>query len=258
MQTFWSHCCREYFYDSELLMFCILIVASFQISFWTLNAALIYLDTHKTRFDKYRIQSNKPKVSLQPELVSKIRKSIVKYTITASLFTPILYLLLNIKGRVDMRGPTPPITTIIWQTLLFIFTEDTLFYWGHYLLHHKSLYKFHKEHHTYQQPIGIVAVLSDPLESLIQIQSAVWIAAALLPHKHIFTLMVWIIIRVHQTVYAHGGYNIPYVHMKHYIPSLFLGCKPHDYHHRVGKYNYGSFFSFWDKVMGTYKEPDTE
>jgi 4-alpha-methyl-delta7-sterol-4alpha-methyl oxidase len=255
MQTLWQHLCTTYFFGSELLMFSVSLFLSFELPFVIMNAILIYLDTRVTRFDVYRIQKDRPKVFSQPNIVSAIIKGTIRYQISLILFSPVLYYLLNLRGHIDMTGPTPSWFTISWQLLLFIVSEDTLFYWGHYLFHTKFLYKYHKEHHAFTQPIGPVAVLSDPFESLLQIQIAVWLAPALLPRKHIFTLILWIIIRVHQTIYAHGGYELPYIHGKYYFPKLFMGCRPHDYHHRKGVDNYGSFFTFWDHLMGTFKEP---
>ncbi len=254
MQTTWDYLCRTVFYDSELLMFTVGLFISFQISFWVMNGLLIWIDTRETRFDAYRIQKDRPKVFSQPQLVSTIIKGIIRYQVSLILFSPVLYYLLDLGGPIDFRGPTPSIFTILWQLVLFVICEDSLFYWGHYLFHTKYLYKYHKEHHSFTQPIGIVAVLSDPAESLLQIQIAVWLAPALLPHKHIFTLMLWVLVRVHQTVYAHGGYELPYIHWKYYFPKIFMGCRPHDYHHRTSLHNYGSTLQLWDRIMGTYKE----
>jgi sterol desaturase/sphingolipid hydroxylase (fatty acid hydroxylase superfamily) len=220
-----------------------------------LNLPLIWINMYDTCYlDKYRIQKHKPKLKFQPELVQKIIKGTIRHQITILLFVPLLYYVIGWKGGLDVTGPTPALSTIIWQLFLFIICEDFIFFWTHYLFHWKWLYIYiHKEHHVYKQPTGVVSVLSDSIESIVQNQVGVWLVPALLPEKHIFTLMLWLAIRVYQTVNAHCGYDFPYVSTQYWAPWLMGGARAHDYHHQYGKWNYGSFFTIWDRIMGTYR-----
>lgn len=36
------------------------------------------------------------------------------------------------------------------------------------------------------------------------------------------------------------------------------GADHHTGHHLFFNYNYGQFFTFWDKVLGTYRRPSDE
>ncbi|CAF4306727.1 unnamed protein product, partial [Rotaria sordida] len=84
-------------------------------------------------------------------------------------------------------------------------------------------------------------------------QFAVWSILVLLKETHIFTICLWITIRVYQTVMAHSGYNFPYITTQYWLPDLMPGALAHDYHHQHGKWSYGSFFSIWDQLMGTHR-----
>lgn len=42
----------------------------------------------------------------------------------------------------EMQAPLPPIATLVYHLLVSIAVEDTLFYWGHRLFHHPSIYKY--------------------------------------------------------------------------------------------------------------------
>jgi methylsterol monooxygenase len=99
----------------------------------------------------------------------------------------------------------------------------------------------------------VVSVLGHPLEGLIGNQIPVFLLPALLPHKHLFTICVWIVLRVYQTVNAHSGYDLPILNPKYWLPWIHGGAEMHDHHHCHGKDNYGSFFTFWDRLVGTYK-----
>ena len=57
----------------------------------------------------------------------------------------------------------PTTFEIVWQFLLFLIVEDTLFYWGHRMLHHPKLYWIHKHHHEYHQTIGFASQYVHPL-----------------------------------------------------------------------------------------------
>lgn len=66
---------------------------------------------------------------------------------------------------------------------------------------------------------------------------------------HPLTFMLWIVIRILETVESHSGYHF------RYSPFSFSdyqgGADVHDFHHSVNKGNYGSFTTFWDVVCGT-------
>ena len=53
--------------------------------------------------------------------------------------------------------------------------HDFIFYHGHKMLHHRSLYKhIHKKHHEWQAPIAAAAVYAHPLEHAITGKPKCW------------------------------------------------------------------------------------
>ena len=251
-ETSFSSASSTNFFQSDVWIFSISILATFEIVFWLCNSFLIIIESFDfPSIDKYRIQKHKKKLRLQPELVKLMIKETIRHQIATIVSVPLLYYLVNYFGHVDIQGPRPSIFTIIYQLILFILAEDAIFFWTHFLFHTPWLYKtIHKKHHIYKQPTGVVSVLSDPIESL-QNQVSVWLLPALLKEKHLFTLCLWIAIRVYQTVNAHSGYNFPYISTQYWVPWIMPGALAHDFHHQHGKWNYGSFFNLWDRLMGT-------
>jgi sterol desaturase/sphingolipid hydroxylase (fatty acid hydroxylase superfamily) len=242
------------FFQSDLWIFSIYITGTFEIVFWLCNSFLICIEIFDIpSIDQYRIQKHKKKLRFQTDLIHLIIKETIRHQISIFLLLPALYYLLTLFGHLEIHGPRPSWLTISFQLSLFILSEDAIFFWTHYLLHTPWLYKtIHKKHHIYTQPTGVVSVLSDPLEGL-QNQLSVWFLPILFKEKHLFTLCLWLAIRVYQTVNAHSGYNLPYISTQYWVPWLMTGALSHDFHHQHGKWNYGSFFSIWDRLMGTHR-----
>lgn len=240
--------------NSDVFIFTVYILGAFEIVFWLLNGFLIFIEAYDFPcIDQYRLQKSKKKLRLQNDMVQLIIKATIRNQITTIFLTPLLYYILTYFGHIELYGERPPWSTILFQLTLFILSEDAIFYWTHYLLHTRWLYKhIHKQHHIFKQPTGVVSVLSHPIENL-QNQVSVWFMPALLKEKHIFTLCLWIVIRVYQTVNAHCGYNFPYFTTQYWFPWVMSGPLAHDYHHEYGKDNYGSFFNIWDRLMGTHR-----
>ena len=242
------------FWQSDLWIFNVYIIGTYQSVFWLCNGFLILIELFDfPSIDQYRIQKHKKKLRFQPDMVRLMIKETIVHQISLVVLTPLLYWIITLFGSVDIQGPHPSWSTILAQLALFILSEDAIFFWTHYLFHTPWLYKnIHKKHHVYKQPTGVTAVLSDPFEGL-QTQLAFWFMPIVLREKHLLTLSIWVAIRVYQTVSAHSGYNLPYISTQYWLPELMPGALAHDFHHQHGKWNYGSFFSVWDRLMGTHR-----
>ncbi|CAF1414862.1 unnamed protein product [Rotaria sordida] len=254
-KTFFAHICDKYFYSSEWLTFTICIYISFELIFWLYNLCLVYIEYNDIpAIEKYRIQKHKPKLRLQSEMIREIKNETIKHQISLIFALSSVYPLLNLNGHVSIRSSIPSLFTILWHITVYILIEDFIFFWTHYLFHTRWLYKYiHKKHHIFKQPTGLVSVLANPLESVFQNQLGVWLGPFLIKEKHLFTLCLWMSIRVYQTINAHSGYDLPYISPQYYFPWLLSGTLQHDYHHQHARMNYGSFLTIWDRLMNTHK-----
>lgn len=74
---------------------------------------------------------------------------------------------------------------------------------------------------------------------------------------HIVTLFTWIVWRTYATAEVHSGYELAFspVRMLPFASNfthLFEGSSySHDFHHSKNVGNFGSFFTWWDHIMGT-------
>lgn len=133
--------------------------------------------------------------------------------------------------------------------LIMIVLHDAYFYWSHKLMHQLPiLFRFHKIHHFSHNPNPWSAFSFHPIEAIISL-GIIPIIIFTVP-VHPYALFVFSTFMTLYNVYIHLGYKINF---------LFLGnltqntAENHDLHHRVSKYNFGLYFSFWDKIMKTYK-----
>lgn len=253
--TFFGYLCNQYFNSSEWLTFTICLYLTFQFVFWSYNIFLIYIEYNDIPWiDQYRIQKHKPKLRFQKDIIHQMKIGTIQHQISLILTLPFLYSILNYFGHISVCSSIPSIFTILYQIIIFILSEDFLFFWTHYLFHTRWLYKYiHKKHHLFKQPTGVVFVIANPLELIIQNQLAVWIAPMIIKEKHLFTICLWVFIRVYQTINAHSGYDLPYISPQYYFPWLLSGTLQHDYHHQYAKMNYGSFLTLWDRLMNTHR-----
>jgi methylsterol monooxygenase len=108
----------------------------------------------------------------------------------------------------------PSRSEIIKASIFFLIVEDCYQYFVHRAMHWGPLYKhIHKIHHKFAAPFGICAEYAHPLETLILglgffIGPLMWTVTR---GMHIFTMAVWLAVRLIQTVDAHSGYNFPWV-----------------------------------------------
>ncbi|MDY7098115.1 MAG: sterol desaturase family protein [Pseudomonadota bacterium] len=148
------------------------------------------------------------------------------------------------------------------QFALIVILHDAYFYWAHRAMHSKLLFRAtHLHHHKSRTPTPWTAYSFSSWEAVIE--------AAFLP---LFLLMVnlagfafagfaiflflWhMIIR---NVMAHTGHEIfPAGWVDNPLTDWISTTTHHDLHHSSG-HNYGFYFTFWDRWMGTehprYKE----
>ena len=133
--------------------------------------------------------------------------------------------------------------------LMMVVLHDAYFYWSHKFMHQLPLlFRFHKIHHFSHNPNPWSAFSFHPIEAIISL-GIIPIIIFIIP-VHPYALFVFSTFMTLYNVYIHLGYKINF---------LFLGsmtqntAENHDLHHRVSKYNYGLYFSFWDRIMKTYK-----
>ncbi|MCZ6458784.1 MAG: sterol desaturase family protein [Gammaproteobacteria bacterium] len=134
--------------------------------------------------------------------------------------------------------------------LIVILAHDAYFYWTHRLLHQRGLYRyFHRLHHRSITPAATTAYAFAPGEAAVH---ALFLPLILLiVPLHPVTEGLFMIMMIARNTLAHTGIEV--------FPAGFASgrCRwsatvtHHDLHHQHGSGNYGFYFTWWDRFMGT-------
>ena len=143
---------------------------------------------------------------------------------------------------------------LIGSIFIMIAIHDTYFYWTHKLMHHyKWLYQFHKIHHLSHNPTPWAAFAFHPAEAFISLGIIPLIIFSIPTHP--LALILFLTFMTTYNVLIHLGYEIfAKKRIFHLIGKWKNTTTNHDLHHEIGGFNYGLYFSFWDRMMKTYKE----
>ena len=144
---------------------------------------------------------------------------------------------------------------LVGSLALMLVAHDTYFYWVHRAMHHPRLFAlFHRTHHLSRTPTPWAAYSFAVPEAIVH---AAFVPLFLLfVPMHGLGLLAFGIVQILRNVMGHAGAE---VHSAAFGPGRWLGWNNttthHDLHHETGRTNYGLYFRFWDKLMGT-EHPD--
>ncbi|MEL6686980.1 MAG: sterol desaturase family protein [Pseudomonadota bacterium] len=134
---------------------------------------------------------------------------------------------------------------------IYLFAQDTWFYFTHRIMHHPKLFKHtHAGHHRSVQPTPWASFSFDPIEAV----SMAWLlpVMALFIPIHWATALTILMLMTINAVFNHAGWE---VYPKRWIDGWWgrhvITASHHNLHHTKFSGNYGLYFRFWDKLMGT-------
>lgn len=139
----------------------------------------------------------------------------------------------------------------VGSIVLMMIVHDAYFYWTHRAMHHPLLYKyFHKVHHESTDPSPFASFAFHPLEALIE--NGVTVIFAFLMPVHLSALIIWQLLQMILNVIGHLGYELyPHWWVRNPITQWKTPSTHHNMHHELFNGNYGLYFTWWDRWMGT-------
>jgi len=147
-----------------------------------------------------------------------------------------------------------------WAYFLFslvavIVLHDAYFYWTHRLMHVRAVLKrAHYLHHRSHNPTPWAAYSFDMVEAAVQ-AAFVPIFLFFFP-LHGLAMFLFLAHMIIRNGMGHSGYELfPRRWAVHPIFGWLTLVTHHDMHHENGNYNFGLYFSWWDRLMGT-EHPD--
>jgi sterol desaturase/sphingolipid hydroxylase (fatty acid hydroxylase superfamily) len=142
----------------------------------------------------------------------------------------------------------------IWGVATFvgmIIGHDAWFYWSHRLFHDRRFFKlFHRRHHKSHNPSPFTAYSFDIGEAAVQALFVVTWALVIPTAWEVIGL--YVLFQVARNSIAHCGYEVfPATKDGRPLFDWLTTVTHHDMHHARAGYNFGFYFTFWDRVMGT-------
>ena len=129
--------------------------------------------------------------------------------------------------------------------------HETYYYWLHRWMHRPRIFRIvHKVHHDSNITSAWTAFSFHPLEGLLQ---AVFLPLLLLVlPMHLYVIIFQLTIMTFSSVVNHLDIELyPKHFQKHRLGKWLIGATHHSLHHKQFKYNYGLYFTFWDKWKRT-------
>ncbi|HEX8790245.1 MAG TPA: sterol desaturase family protein [Polyangiaceae bacterium] len=138
-----------------------------------------------------------------------------------------------------------------FTVVFLVVAQDTYFYWTHRAMHHPRVFRWmHRVHHMSHDPSPFSAYAFAPAEALVH-AAFVPLVAFWLP-LHALAVGVFLGFMILRNVLGHLGLEL--------FPQWFTRSRwtrwsttttHHTLHHRRVGTNYGLYFTWWDRAMGT-------
>lgn len=142
-----------------------------------------------------------------------------------------------------------------FSIVLVLFLHETYYYWLHRWMHRPGVYRWvHKTHHESITTSAWTSFSFHPVESLLQ-AVVIPVLAFVIP-LHVSALGLILLIMTTTSAINHLNTEIyPRDFDRHWLGRWLIGATHHSLHHSQFRYNFGLYFTFWDKWMQT-ESPD--
>jgi Delta7-sterol 5-desaturase len=217
--------------------------------FCGLAFAVLYI-LLKRPLAKYKLQ---PAFPQRTEHLRDIIYSVISVLIFSFVFTFTVTVLLPYT-RIYQDMETFGNAYYLFSYILMILLHDTYFYWSHRLIHSRLLFStVHSVHHRSSNPSPWTSYAFHPMEALIQ--SFIIPLIALIFPVHISAIILYFLFQFVHNIYGHLGFEILPAFIRKNIAGKQLNTSVlHNAHHRQVRGNYGLYFTWWDRLMGTLRE----
>ena len=222
---------------------------------YLIAAGLVYLLVNSALtawLRRRRIRDTRPHWRQLPREMPASLRSILVYSIVGlAILVPIHTGHSQLYMDVSERG-------WIWFAIslaILIIGHDAWFYWTHRLMHRPRFYKaLHSLHHKSNNPTPWTAYAFNTGEAFIH---ALYLPVMflLLPVPGL-AAFVWGLHQIFRNAVGHSGYEIfPATRDGRPMFDWMTTVTHHDLHHARAGWNFGLYFTWWDRWMGT-EHPD--
>lgn len=208
----------------------------------------LFFNLFRKHFE-HRILDHKP--LKRKQLLTEVYWSAISGLIFATFGVFIYYLWAIDKSAIYTDINKYPLWYIPISVALLLFIQDTYYYWIHRWMHLPSVYRYlHKIHHKSVHTSVLTSFSFHPLETILQ-ALILPVIVVLLP-LHVYALLLTLLLMTLSATINHAGVEIyPSGKIGDLMGKWIIGATHHDHHHRRFNYNFGLYFTFWDRWMDT-------
>ncbi len=224
---------------------------SFDAVRYLIAAGVVTLATRvlwRRYFAARRLQDRSPRAAdYRREIASSVRSIFIFSAVGFGMYVSAQKGWLTIYQDFSVRGWGYFAATLV----AMILAHDAYFYWTHRAMHQRRLFRlFHKTHHKSRTPTPWAAYSFDVPEAIVIVAFVpMWIAIVPMHEWAVFAFVSWQIVR---NAMGHAGVEMfPAAGWFRHWLGWNNATMHHDLHHQDSRSNYGLYFTWWDRVMGT-------
>jgi Delta7-sterol 5-desaturase len=143
------------------------------------------------------------------------------------------------------------IAYLFLSAFIYLAVQDAYYYWAHRLMHHPKLFGWmHAGHHRSRQPTPFASFAFDPAEAVF----TGWLLPAMvfIIPIHIALAAGLLLLMTLTAILNHSGWEmLPRWLIGGPLGGQLISATHHSYHHLRFDRNFGLYFRFWDKLIGT-------
>lgn len=107
----------------------------------------------------------------------------------------------------------------------------------------------HKPHHVWKIPTPFASHAFHPLDGFLQ-GLPYHLYPFLFPLHKLLYLLLYVFVNIWTISIHDGDYRVPAA-----LTGVINGAAHHTDHHLFFEYNYGQYFTLWDRLGGSYRHP---
>ena len=181
----------------------------------------------------------------------EVKWSLISSAIFALLSVSVFYLYQEGYTRIYVDFDLYGVLYFIASIVVYLVLYETYYYWLHRWMHKPGIFRvIHKVHHESVDTSAFTSFSFHPLEALLQF-IFLPVMVFVIP-VHYYGLAVILILMTISAIINHAGLEIyPRKFYNHPVGKWLIGSTHHELHHKEFRSNFGLYFTFWDKWMGT-------
>ncbi len=176
-------------------------------------------------------------------------------TIMVFSFVNLLAFVMIGLGWIRFAAPPMNLPVMVAQVVAMVLLHDVYFYWMHRWLHTRAMFRrAHATHHLSRTPTSFAAYAFAPIEAVtesIYVPVMILVVSAVSP-LYPFGVFIFLGHQIARNAIGHSGFELAWPGFtRSRLTGWMTTTTHHDLHHTEGRYNFGLYFTWWDRMMGT-------